>query len=142
MPHPTYNRFISAYMTSNYYVISYFFVVESSDTGLLESFLNDPLGTILQNPEAAAAAAVVTAPLAVAALSPPPLPMFPPQGVPQPGGPVSGGVGALPMAVIGVRNIHKIVTKIVIITCYYAIVKTDTKNICTPFFRTQLSVLK
>ena len=51
----------------------------------------------------AVAAAIIGLPIAVAALAPPPLPMFPPQGVPQPGlSGGSGGGGALPSSVIGV----------------------------------------
>ena len=37
------------------------------------------------------------------AISPPPLPLFPPQGLPQPGV-LSGGGGALPSVVTGVRK--------------------------------------
>ena len=53
----------------------------------------------------AAATAIIGIPIAVAALAPPPLPMFPPQGAPQPGvrGGASGGGGAFPTTVIGVR---------------------------------------
>ncbi len=43
---------------------------------------------------------------ALAALTPPPLPMFPPQGLPQPGGigaPGGGGGGILPAAALSVR---------------------------------------
>ena len=39
---------------------------------------------------------------AIAALTPPPLSMFPPQGVPQPGGPGTGG-GSLPSSALSVR---------------------------------------
>ena len=54
--------------------------------------------------EAAVAATVIVAPIVLAALAPPPLPMFPPQGVPQPGA-VSGGGGTLPTSVLVVRFI-------------------------------------
>ena len=40
---------------------------------------------------------------AIFAISPPPLPLFPPQGLPQPGS-LSGGGGALPSIAIGVRT--------------------------------------
>ena len=54
------------------------------------------------------AAAAVGGLVAIAALVSPPLPMFPPQGVPQPattlsGGSVSGG-GFTPAAALGVRS--------------------------------------
>ena len=57
---------------------------------------------------AAVAAAAVTAPVALAAITPPPLQLFPPQGLPQPtatGAPPAGGVGgggALPSSAITV----------------------------------------
>ena len=68
---------------------------------------------ILQNfnllnliPEESAAleqAALAAAPIAVvAAISPPPLNMFPPQGAPQPGSVTSGG-GVTPFAALQVR---------------------------------------
>lgn len=49
----------------------------------------------------------VAAITAVAALTPPPLMMFPPQGVPQPGGAGvgGGGGGALPSAALSVSKI-------------------------------------
>jgi len=47
------------------------------------------------DPVVVAAAALIGAPIALAALAPPPLPRFPPQGVPQPGATATGG-GALP----------------------------------------------
>ena len=59
---------------------------------------------------AAVAAAAVSAPIALAAVSPPPLPMFPPQGLPQPtvnGAPTGGGAGGggtLPSSAITVRQ--------------------------------------
>ena len=53
--------------------------------------------------EMAIAASIVGLPIAVAAIAPPPLPMFPPQGVPQPSvGGGSGGGGAIPSSVVGV----------------------------------------
>ena len=50
----------------------------------------------------------VAAITAIAALTPPPLTMFPPQGVPQPGGAGigGGGGGALPSAALSVGNIR------------------------------------
>ena len=59
---------------------------------------------------AAVAAAAVAAPVALAAVAPPPLPMFPPQGLPQPtasGAPAGGGGGggSLPTSAITVRKL-------------------------------------
>ena len=51
---------------------------------------------------APAIATTITA-TALFLISPPPLPAFPPQGLPQPGSLATGG-GALPSTVIGVRN--------------------------------------
>ena len=50
-----------------------------------------------------AAAAAIAGPLVLAAVAPPPLPMFPPQGLPQPSvgsapGAGGGGGGSLPSA--------------------------------------------
>ena len=50
------------------------------------------------SPEAAAVLTAIGAPVVLAALAPPPLPMFPPQGVPQPGFVARSG-GALPATV-------------------------------------------
>ena len=50
-----------------------------------------------------AAATVISAPIALAALAPPPLPMFPPQGIIQPGNVVGGG-GGIPASVLTVRK--------------------------------------
>ena len=52
----------------------------------------------------------MTGAVMMAALSPPPLPMFPPSGLPQPGVPgqpsVFGGGGAVPTAAVTVRKLH------------------------------------
>ena len=52
---------------------------------------------------ATVAAAAIGAPLTLAALAPPPLPMFLPQGIPQPGA-VLNGAGALPGTVFVVKK--------------------------------------
>ena len=55
---------------------------------------DDIFSEFLTNPTAVAAAAAIAGPLALAAVVPPPLPMFPPQGLPQPNAgsvPGSGG---------------------------------------------------
>ena len=61
--------------------------------------------TVEISPVVVAAAAVIGVPIALAAIAPPPLPMFPPQGVPQPGA-ASGGGGALPATVLAVRKLR------------------------------------
>ena len=58
-------------------------------------------------PLLAIAAALIGAPIVLAALAPPPLPMFPPQGVPQPGQEEAGG-GSLPTPGFIVRNSHNV----------------------------------
>ena len=58
-------------------------------------------------PLLAIAAALIGAPIVLAALAPPPLPMFPPQGVPQPGQVEAGG-GAVPTPGSIVRNSHNV----------------------------------
>ena len=50
-------------------------------------------------------AALVGAPILLAAVAPPQLPVFPPQGVPQPGSLAEGG-GLLPASAIIVRKIY------------------------------------
>ena len=55
-------------------------------------------------PLVTAAAAAIAALIALVAISPPPLAMFPPQGVPQPGA-VSEGGGALPASALTVRKL-------------------------------------
>ena len=66
--------------------------------------------TVFRNSTAAAVVAA-TAPIALAAVSPPPLAMFPPQGLPQPtasGAPVGGGGGGggiLPSSAVTVRKL-------------------------------------
>ena len=72
-----------------------------------EEIEEDLLSELLENPAAAAAAAAVLGPLALATIAPPPLPMFPPQGLPQPSsggapGAGGGGGGSLPSAALAV----------------------------------------
>ena len=59
----------------------------------------------LDQPSAAAQVAQAAAPIAaVAAISPPPLNMFPPQGAPQPGSVAAGG-GVTPVVALAVRKL-------------------------------------
>ena len=55
----------------------------------------------LVDPVVAAAAVFVGVPIALVAAAPPPLPMFPPQGLPQPGT-ETGGAGSLPSTALTV----------------------------------------
>ena len=68
---------------------------------------DDIFSEFLTNPTAVAAAAAIAGPLALAAVVPPPLPMFPPQGLPQPNagsvpGAGGGGGGSLPSTALTV----------------------------------------
>ena len=72
--------------------------IDSSSDSVFESY---PGGT---------AGAATTGAVALAALTPAPLPMFPPSILPQPGVPgqpsILGGGGAIPAAAVTVRKLH------------------------------------
>ena len=92
---------------------SYFPYLESLglDFRYGEVFENSPGGTT------GVATSVGT--LALAAAAPPPLPLFPPQGLPQPGV-ISGGGGAIPASALTVRKLQfKIYFGIYLLLVYY-----------------------
>ena len=80
---------------------------------LISEFLENPTAMtseFLENPAAMAAAAAIVGPLALATVVPPPLPMFPPQGLPQPNagnvpGAGGGGGGSLPSTALAVCDL-------------------------------------
>ena len=97
------------YSTINHYIIdgNAVFYYNTADNEVEE---DDLFSEFLTNPTAVAAAAAIAGPLALAAVVPPPLPMFPPQGLPQPNagsvpGAGGGGGGSLPSAALTVRDL-------------------------------------